>query len=68
MAGKLNLSDAAIRVAKPRAKPFKLTDGRGLHLLVTPAGSRLWRMQYRFAGKQRMISLGSYDASGRAGL
>jgi hypothetical protein len=41
MAGKLNLSDVAIRAAKPRAKPFKLTDGRGLHLLITPTGSRL---------------------------
>lgn len=68
MAGKLSLSDAAIRAVKPRAKPFKLTDGRGLHLLINPNGSRLWRMQYRFAGKQRMISLGSYDAGGRAGL
>lgn len=68
MTGKLNLSDVVIRAARPRPKPFKLTDGRGLHLLVTPTGSRLWRLQYRFAGKQRMISLGSYDASGRAGL
>ena len=47
MAGKLNLSDVAIRAAKPRAKFFKLTDGRGLHLLITPNGSRLWRMQFR---------------------
>lgn len=68
MAGKLNLSDVAIRAARPRPKPFKLTDGRGLHLLITPTGSRLWRLQYRFAGKQRMISLGSYDVNGRAGL
>lgn len=65
MAGKLKLSDAAIRAAKPREKPFKISDGRGLHLLVNPNGSRLWRMQYRFAGKQKMIAFGPYDPAGR---
>ncbi|MGA9265970.1 MAG: Arm DNA-binding domain-containing protein, partial [Rhodomicrobium sp.] len=37
------LTDTAIRNAKPRAKPFKLSDGAGLHLLVSPNGSKLWR-------------------------
>jgi integrase len=68
MAGQLKLSDAAIRVAKPQKKPYKLTDGRGLHLLINPNGSRLWRMQYRYVGKQRMVAFGSYDPFGREGL
>lgn len=57
---KLKLTDATIRAAKPREKPYKLSDGRGLHLLVTPTGSRLWRMQYRFGDKQKLIAFGSY--------
>lgn len=63
---KLKLTDAAIRAAKSRDKAYKLSDGRGLHLLVTPTGSRLWRMQYRFGDRQRMIAFGSY-ADGRGG-
>ncbi len=54
------LTDAAVRAAKPRAKPYKISDGGGLHLLVQPNGSRLWRLAYRFAGKQKTIALGSY--------
>jgi hypothetical protein len=41
------LTDIAIRQTKPRPKPFKLTDGAGLHLLVAPTGARLWRLAYR---------------------
>jgi len=54
------LSDAAVRNAQPSAKPRKLSDGGGLHLLVTPTGSRHWRLQYRFEGKQKMVTFGSY--------
>src|SRR6202166_4430118 len=46
--------------AKPQAKPYLLTDGNGLHLLVNPNGSKLWRLRYRFGGKQLMLSLGSF--------
>jgi hypothetical protein len=45
------LSDTTIRGAKPGVKPVKLSDAGGLYLLLTPSGSRLWRMKYRFAGK-----------------
>jgi hypothetical protein len=48
-----------IEAAKPREKPYKLTDGNGLHLLINPNGSKLWRLRYRFAGKQLMLSLGA---------
>jgi hypothetical protein len=52
----------ALRVenAKPRDKPYKLSDGNGLHLLVKPTGNKLWRLRYYFAGKQNMLSLGSF--------
>jgi integrase len=56
------LSDIAARAAKPIAKPYKLSDGEGLHLLVTPRGSKLWRLAYRFGGKQKTLALGSYPA------
>jgi len=54
------LSDTAIRKAKPKAKPFKLADGGGLYLLVQPSGSKWWRYKYRFAGKEKLLALGSY--------
>jgi hypothetical protein len=41
------LTDMAVRGAKPRGKEYKLADGAGLYLLVTPAGGRLWRLKYR---------------------
>lgn len=56
------LSDAACRAAKPAEKPYKISDGGGLHLLVEKNGSRLWRQAYRFDGKQKLIALGAYPA------
>lgn len=50
----------AIQNAKPREKAYKLADGNGLHLLVNPNGSKLWRLRYRFGGKQNMLSLGAF--------
>ena len=54
------LTETRIRAAKGAEKPYKLRDGGGLHLLVTPAGGRLWRMRYRHRGRESMIGLGSY--------
>jgi integrase len=56
----LMLSATKIDSAKPRDKEFTLSDGQGLHLLVMPNGSKLWRLRYRFGGKQNAMSLGSY--------
>lgn len=56
------LSDAACRSAKSAEKPYKISDGGGLHLLVEKNGSRLWRQAYRFDGKQKLIALGAYPA------
>ncbi len=54
------LSDTAIRTFKPRSIDAKLSDGGGLFLLVKPNGSKWWRYSYRFDGKQKTISLGTY--------
>jgi hypothetical protein len=51
------LSLFSIQNAKAREKPYKLMDGDGLHLLVNPNGSKLWRLRYRFGGKQSMLAL-----------
>src|SRR5262249_14677288 len=61
------LSDASARNAKPTARPRKLSDGGGLHLLVRPTGGKLWRLAYRFAGKQKTLALGVYPAVSLAG-
>ncbi|EKQ7191745.1 integrase arm-type DNA-binding domain-containing protein [Klebsiella oxytoca] len=54
------LTDIKVRTAKPMDKQYKLTDGNGMHLLIHPNGSRYWRLQYRFGGKQKMLALGVY--------
>jgi integrase len=53
-------NDVAFRSAKPREKPFKLSDGGGLFLLVQPNAAKLWRFAYRFDGKQKLLALGKY--------
>lgn len=58
----MHLSDAAIRKAKPGAKPYKLFDGAGLYLLLNPTGSKLWRLKYRVDGREKLLALGSYPA------
>ena len=54
------LTDIKVRTAKPTDKQYKLTDGSRMHLLVHPNGSRYWRLQYRYGGKQKMLALGVY--------
>lgn len=76
------LTDTAIRKAKPGQKPikdengkpgfvsvdgpYKIADEKGLFLLVTPAGGKLWRYKYRFAGKEKLLALGAFDEVGLA--
>lgn len=55
-----SLSATKVKNAKGREKPYKLTDGQGLFLLVTPTGSRLWRFKYFFGGKEKLMAFGSY--------
>lgn len=59
------LSDPKIKKAKPTDKPYKLTDGAGLYLLVSTAG-KYWRMDYRFEGKRKTLALGVYPDVGLA--
>ena len=54
------LTDTAIKKVKPGPKPVKLSDGKGLYLLVNPVGSKLWRCKYRVLGKEKVLSLGAY--------
>jgi integrase len=56
----MSLSDVKIRNSKPIEKPLKLFDSGGLFLLVTTKGGKLWRMKYRFVGKEKLLALGSY--------
>ena len=54
------LTDKEIQSAKPRAKLYRLADGEGVYLEVSPGGGKLWRLRYRFSGKEKMLALGKY--------
>lgn len=56
------LTDADIRNAKPKDKPYKLSDGEGLFAFIAPTGGKLWRLKYYFGGKEKSFSLGAYPA------
>lgn len=58
------LTDTAIRNAKPADKPLRLFDGGGLYLEVAPSGGKWWRLKYRFGGKEKRLSLGTYPDTG----
>jgi integrase len=54
------LTDVRIRAAKPAAKAYRLVDAGGLHLFVTPQGGKLWRLRYKAAGREKLLSFGPY--------
>lgn len=54
------LTDTAIRQAKPAEMPYKKTDEKGLFILIQPTGAKWWRLKYRFGGKEKLLSLGTY--------
>ena len=56
----MTLTQVKINATKPGHKRIRLFDGQGLYLEVMPAGNRWWRFKYRFAGKEKRISLGVY--------
>lgn len=58
----MRLTDIAVKNAKPSDKQIKLSDGKGLYLLVHPNGSKYWQAAYRFDGKQKVFSIGTYPA------
>ena len=55
-----SLSDALIRSLKPQARPYPVTDGDGLFLLVNPSGAKAWRLTYYLNKKQKRLCLGAY--------
>lgn len=60
------LTDTAVRNAKKREKPYKIGDAHGLFLLVQPSGGKLWRLKYRFDGREKKLSLGTYPSTSLA--
>ena len=54
------LTNIEIKNAKPKAKQYKLSAGLGLYLVISPKGGKWWRVRYRFAGKQKELSVGTY--------
>jgi len=57
------LTEGRIRSARPKPEPYKLRDGGGLYLLITPAGAKQWRLRYVLSGRESMVSLGTYPAT-----
>jgi hypothetical protein len=55
-----NLTDSDVQDTRSSEKPKRLYDSGGLFLLVTPKGGRWWRFKYRFEGRAKMISLGTF--------
>jgi integrase len=62
----MSLTHLKIAAAKPRQKPYKLTDAQQLYLVVQPTGAKLWRMNYRHGGRQKTLHLGTWPALGIA--
>ncbi len=58
------LTDVQCRSAKPQARDYRLPDAGGLHLFVTTAGARLWRLRYKVGGKEKTLSIGPYPEIG----
>ncbi|RLM18395.1 integrase [Brenneria alni] len=58
----MRLTDIAVKNAKPSDKQIKLSDGKGLYLLVHPNGSKYWQAAYRYDGKQKVFSIGTYPS------
>jgi integrase len=56
------LTDKTVANAKPAPKRYKLFDAEGLYVLVQPDGAKYWRFKYRFAGKEKLLAFGVYDA------
>jgi integrase len=56
------LTEVKVRALKAKDAPYKVADGGGLHLLVQPSGSKLWRMAYRYRGRQKTAAFGIYPA------
>ena len=54
------LTKIAVQSAKPGVKDYKIYDEKGMFLKVTPSGGKLWRLKYRYHGKEKSMALGKY--------
>lgn len=54
------LTNTTIKNAKPKDKPYRLYDEKGLYIEITPAGGKLWRLKYRYGGKEKRLAIGTY--------
>ncbi len=54
------LTDTKVKALKPKDKPYKVSDARGLYIHIQANGSKYWRLKYRFAGKEKLLSIGTY--------
>lgn len=54
------LTDTGIRKARAEASAYRMSDGGGLNLQITPAGGKLWRWKYRFEGREKLMTFGCY--------
>ncbi len=59
-AKKVALTATQVKTAQAKEKDYKLSDEKGLYLLVRSSGRKYWKMKYRFAGKEKKLSLGVY--------
>lgn len=66
MESQMPLNDTKLRALKPAPSPVKISDGGGLHILVAPSGSKLWRLAYRYDGRQKLLSFGDYPTTSLA--
>jgi hypothetical protein len=60
MSNAMKLTETLVETAGFCEKPYKLSDGSGLYLLVNPTGSRLWRFKYRIERREKLLALGAY--------
>ena len=54
----MKLTASQLKSAKPAIEAYKLSDGRGLYLLVQPNGAKYWRLKYRFGRKEKLLAIG----------
>lgn len=58
------MTNTAIKAAQSRSQSYKLFDGKGLFLSVEPSGGKLWRLKYRYDGKEKKLALGAFPETG----
>jgi hypothetical protein len=58
----MSLTDTKIRNSKTQDKAYKLYDAQGLHLVINPTGSKIWRLKYHYLDREKLVSFGKYPA------